>query len=388
MRITRIEAFALHFPQGDTFGGHGGQRRNDTPYFVQRGWRGIYSHHIETMVVRVETDDGLVGWGEGQSPIAPEVSATIVRTILAPVLMGRDPLEAESLRDAMADLMGLRGHIGGFMHDAIAALDIALWDLKGKALGVPVHVLLGGPRPERIPCYVSGIRGESDADRLADLEHHLVKGFDTFKIFAGFGLAEDVRLFRLLAERGGEQVRIAVDALWQYDRQDALTLGRDLQALGCLWFEAPTDFEDVSGHAELAAALDMAIAGGETERTRRQMWPWIVSGGFDLVQPDIGRCGITEGSRIVELAAFHQRRVTLHCGIASPIMIAASLQVACARPVRLMEYQPVVVATANQLLETPLVVEGGAFQPPAGPGLGIVLREDRIRALAVESAST
>ncbi|HMK67503.1 MAG TPA: mandelate racemase/muconate lactonizing enzyme family protein, partial [Stellaceae bacterium] len=130
MRITGIRTFALKFDKGDFFGGKGhGSSGAAAPYIVQPGWRGIYSSRIETMIVRIETSEGIVGYGEGQSPIAPEVSAAVVNEVLAPVLVGRDPLAPRALRREMYDLMNLRGHTGGFMIDAIAAVDTALWDI-------------------------------------------------------------------------------------------------------------------------------------------------------------------------------------------------------------------------------------------------------------------
>src|SRR5205085_4859655 len=108
------------------------------------------------------------GWGEGQSPIAPEVSAMAVDTIIKGALIGRDALATETLRDEMYGFMNLRGHGGGFMIDAIAGVDTALWDIKGKALGVSLSTLLGGPYRDRLPSYVSGLRGETTEAKLAD----------------------------------------------------------------------------------------------------------------------------------------------------------------------------------------------------------------------------
>jgi D-galactarolactone cycloisomerase len=124
MKIATVETFAVKFEHGDFFGGKGEDASAPKPghYLVQPGWRGIYSSRIETMIVRIETSDGLVGYGEGQSPIAPEVSATIIDRVLAPVLHGRDPRATRVLRREMYDLMNLRGHTGGFMLDAIAAV--------------------------------------------------------------------------------------------------------------------------------------------------------------------------------------------------------------------------------------------------------------------------
>ncbi len=374
MRIARIDAFALKLPEGDFFGGEAADKADARGYVVQPGWRGVYSHCIESMIVRVETDTGLVGWGEGQSPIAPEVSARIVETIIKDALVGRDALATRVLRDDMYGLMNLRGHGGGFMLDAISGVDTALWDIKGKALGASLAMLLGGPCRDTVPCYVSGLRGESTTDKVADLRRHRDAGFATFKLFGGFGVENDAETMAALLDEAPRNV--AFDALWRYDRDQALRLGRELEELGAIWFEAPCDPEDIAGHAALARDLALPVAGGETERTRWQFKPWLDDAALDIVQPDIGRCGVTEGMRIVELAELMHLPVALHCGIASPIMIAASLHVAAASPrVRFMEYQPVVLQAVNRLLKQPLVCRGGAFQLPPGPGLGLEIDE-------------
>lgn len=383
MKIKRIDVLPIKFTSGDSFGGHGAVATGSSNYAVQPGWKGIYSSRIETLIVRIETDDGLVGWGEGQSPIAPEVAGTIVDKILAPVLVGRSPVATELLWRDMYELMSVRGHTGGFMLDAISAVDIALWDLKGKALGASIQELLGGPGRNSIPCYVSGLRGATDADRTNDLQSFVARGFRDFKFFGGFGRAEDVKTIEALLNSANDTVGMAFDALWKYSREDALKLGRDLQALGCTWFEAPIDGEDLAGHIALAKDLDIPVAGGETRRTRKELWPWLHSGAFDLAQPDIGRCGITEGIKILDLADVLNVRTTLHCGIASPIMIAASLQVASARPaVAAMEYQPVVLEAANTLIKEPLICEAGRFGVPSGPGLGIEVKDASVKRLA------
>jgi galactonate dehydratase len=379
LKIARIDAYPIRLPEGDSFGGHGTAASTVSNYSIQPGWKGIYSSQIETLIVRVETETGIVGWGEGQSPIAPEVAGAIVEKILAPILLGRDATATHVLWEAMYGLMNVRGHTGGFMMDAIAAIDLAVWDIKGKALGVSVASLLGGPARTEVPCYVSGVRGRSTEERLAGVRNFAERGFADIKVFGGFGLAEDIRLVEELSSAAGT---IAFDGLWNYTRTEALQLGRALERLGCRWFEAPVDGQDIAGHAELARALDMPIAGGETARTCREFQPWIEQRALDLMQPDIGRCGITEGVRIIDQAQLHNLTTTLHCGIASPVMIAASLQVAAARnEVAMMEYQPVVVAAANRLLVEPLHCEGGRFRVPQGAGLGIDVDEAVVKRL-------
>ena len=142
MKITRIEAFALRFPRDDD---------TTTAYTIADGaWRSIYSNMHETMVVRITTDEGLVGYGEGQSPVSPGTSKTIIEDLCRPILIGADPFDVEYLWQKMYSAMRERGHPTGFFVDALAGCDIALWDLIGKAAGQPVHPLLGGAAHQRI----------------------------------------------------------------------------------------------------------------------------------------------------------------------------------------------------------------------------------------------
>jgi galactonate dehydratase len=388
MRITAINTFAVKFEQGDFFGGKGGNAAGSlsASYGVQPGWRGIYSPRIESMIVRVETDAGVVGCGEGQSPIAPEVSATIVRRILAPALIGRDPLAPRILRREMYDLMNLRGHTGGFMLDAIAAIDTALWDIAGKAAGLPIHRLLGGPCRTEVPVYVSGIRGDSIPDKLATMRDFIARGFLAFKLFGGFGVKEDCEMIEALIGKSGGQARVAIDVLWKYDINEAHLLGRSLDRLGAMWLEAAGEPEDIRGNAELARALDLPIANGETLRSRLEFLPWFQERAIDLAQPDIGRCGVTEGMAIIDLAEAFHVPVALHVGMASPLMIAATLQVAAASPqVDLIEYQPVVLEVGNRLLKSPIRCESGCMRVPSGAGLGIEIDDAALQRFAASS---
>jgi D-galactarolactone cycloisomerase len=387
MRITAIKTFAIKFEQGDFFGGKGGDASasQSALYGAQPGWRGIYSSRIESMIVRIETSEGVVGYGEGQSPIAPEVSASIVRHVIAPILIGRDPRATRVLRREMYDLMNLRGHTGGFMIDAIAAVDIALWDIAGKAARLPVHILLGGPCRAEVPVYVSGVRGASVADKLTVMREFIDRGFSTFKLFGGFGVEEDADLVEALIAGSGGKARLAIDTLWKYDINDAHRLGRRLEKAGAVWLEAPVEPEDVRGNAELARSLDLPIANGEALRTRLEFLPWLEQRALDLAQPDIGRCGITEGLAIIDLAETFHIPVALHMGMASPVMIAASLQVAAASPhVRVVEYQPVVLDAANRLLRAPIGCQAGRIRVPEGPGLGIEVDDAALARFAAD----
>ncbi len=167
MRIANVEGFAVRIPRNDGTG----ESNRSSVYTIPENRHSIKSNMHETLVVRITTDTGLAGYGEGQSPVSPETPRTIVENLCRPVLIGADPFDVEYLWQRLFDGMRERGHPTGFYVDALAACDIALWDLKGKAMGKPVHKLLGGRFRERIELYVGcgGREPDAAADRAETL---------------------------------------------------------------------------------------------------------------------------------------------------------------------------------------------------------------------------
>ena len=382
MNITSVEAIPVRIRRDEAYLGALPPGAGDGAYFLRPPYRALYSAHFETTFVKIVTDEGVVGWGEALAPVAPEVVATIVTQLLAPVLKGRDPLAGDVLWGTMYDLMRERGHYGGFMLDAISACDIALWDLRGKILGVGVHALLGGPHLRRVPCYVSGLPKPTDAERAALAADWQAKGFDAFKLAAGYGIEEDAASLGALRERLGPESTLLLDAHWVYTLDEAVALGRRLEDLGVAVFEAPLNPEDLDAHVRLADALAVAVAIGETERTRYQFRPWLVRRGADLLQPDVGRTGISALVKIAHMAEAFNIKVAPHQSVGLGVCIAASIQAAAAIPnLWMLEYQPPVFELANTLLVEPLVCEAGAFHLPKGPGLGVAIDEARLRSL-------
>ena len=380
MKIIGVQSFVVKIAQEDSFGGNGRDPGSTSAYFTQPGWLGLYSDRTETTLVRIETDEGIVGFGEGQSPVGPEITAAVIDRLLGPFLIGRDPSDVQVLQHEMYGMMNVRGHFTGYMLHAISAVDIALWDICGKRLGEPVAKLLGGVFRTSIPAYVSGIRGGNLEEKAAMARQFAEAGFTALKTFLGFGVDADLEQVTAFTEVLKGRGQLMVDALWNYDVCTAIRLGRSLERLGVAWFEAPTAPEDIVGHAEVARALDMPVAAGETETTRFQFLHWFEQRALDIAQPDVARCGITETRRIAELAATFHLPVALHSGIMLGPGIAASLHVAAAIPNLLFqEFQPVMLELANALLERPIVCQAGAFQLPEGPGLGIELDEEGLK---------
>lgn len=383
MRIREVRAFPLHLHRPGrahvgTAGLHGERRGSpEARYHRVAPYRALYSDHIESLLVRIRTDDGSEGWGESQAPVVPEAVRELVERALASVIIGQDVRQVEALWRDMYDSMRDRGHTTGFMLDAIAGVDQALWDLNGRLRGEPVWRLLGGrtPGPRGLPAYLSGPRGATVEEGIEDARRHVAAGFRAVKLFLGRGVEADLAEVRRFRDALGGNVAIFVDAQWRYDVPTAIRLGRGLQELGVGFLETPTNPEDVAGHAEIARALALPIAVGEAERTRWQFRPLLEAGAVDLLQPDVGRSGITEVRNIAILADTYHRPLALHCGIGLGPYVAASVQVGAGIPnLAWIEYQPDMAGAAGEVLERPIEVVDGHFVLPDAPGLGVTVR--------------
>lgn len=380
MKITRVEAIPARIKREEAYLGGLPEGAGRGDYFLRPPYRALYSAYFETAFVKISTADGDIGWGEALAPVAPEVVQQIIEQLLAPALIGRSPLDVNVLWNIMYDLMRERGYYGGFMLDAISACDIALWDLCGKMLGQPAHQLLGGAFRERIPCYVSGLPRPTAAERVELAQNYTEQGFDAFKLAAGHGVRADTESVAALRDALGAETTLLLDAHWVYALDEAVQLGNALADLGLGFFEAPINPEDVESHAQLAAAVAVPIAHGETERTRYQFRPWLMQKAADILQPDVGRAGISEVFKIAALAETFNVKMAPHLSVGLGICIAATIQVAAAIPnLYLLEYQPPVFEIANALLESPLICQDGCYEIPTGPGLGVALDEDRLR---------
>lgn len=379
MKIKSITAFPLRIRRNEAYLGAMPPGATTDAYFVRPPYRALYSAYFETVFVKITTDEGLVGWGEALAPVVPEVVQTIVEQLLSPVLVGRNPLDGGVLWNAMYDLMRERGYYGGFMLDAISACDIALWDLRGKILEQPVYQLLGGAYRESVPCYVSGLPRPTDAERVELALDFARKGFSAFKLAAGFGVKEDAASIAALRDALGEDSPLLLDAHWVYSLDESVRLGHILEELNTAVFEAPINPEDIAAHIQLASAISVPVAIGETERTRYQFQPWLVQRGADLLQPDVGRVGISELVKVAQMAEAFNVPVAPHLSVGLGVCISASIHVAAAIPnLFMLEYQPPVFELANALLAEPLVCEAGAYQLPDGNGLGIMINEEEL----------
>ncbi|WP_288879725.1 mandelate racemase/muconate lactonizing enzyme family protein [uncultured Kosakonia sp.] len=379
MKISRIDCFPLKITTPQAYLG-GEVKASDSDYYYRPEYRCVYSRKMETCLVKITTDSGHVGWGEALAPVVPQVIAELITQLFAPLLTGQSPFASQVLNARMYDAMRDRGHITGYHIDALAAVDIALWDLKGQILNQPVYQLLGGAFRDQIPCYVSGLPEPDLPARCALALRWQQKGFNAIKLALGYGVQQDIENVRAIRDALGPQASLFLDAHWNYSVAQAAELANALHPLGVGFLEAPLLPEDIAGHRELRAKSPLPIALGETERTRYQFRPFIEQRAMDIVQPDVGRTGITELMHIASLAQTWNLQVAPHLSVGLGPCIAASIHVAAALPnLFMLEYQPPVFELANQLLDTPLVCEAGHYTLPQGAGLGIAINEARVR---------
>ncbi len=261
------------------------------------------------------------------------------------------------------------------MLDAISGVDIALWDLAGKIQQRPVYELIpGSATRSEVPAYYSGIPGATAAARVENAMRQREEGFRNFKIFYDCGRDEFFEAFSALRKALGDDAGLAVDALWRLSPEDARCFGRELDEGGALWLEAPLPPEDPLAHAELARQIRTPLALGESYRTRYELAAFFRERAIGFVQPDLGRCGITESLRIAAVAGEAGVPVVPHLSIAMGPQIAAAIHFAAAIPnCQLLEYNPNVLEMANRFLSEPIECRAGRYSVPQRPGLGCEL---------------
>ncbi len=382
MRITGVEARIIRIPRD-----WGGAERV-AAFPTRQVCPPVPDEALHGLLARVTTDSGLTGWGESQALSAPEVAGTIIRSILKPFLEDREfegaGIEIESLWDGMYNQMRVCGQTGGFMLDAIGALDIALWDLAGKILRTPIAALIAGDAAKRsVDSYVNYLPGDTAADRLSRARVFHDAGSTRFKLFHEGSERALLDEYDALAEVCGSE-NIAVDAQWRLDPVRAVAFGRKLDRRRALWLESPFPPEDPAQHAALAAGIRTPVALGESYRTHFELAPFFRAHAMRIVQTDLGRCGITEALRIARAAERAGIEVSPHLTPALGPLLYATVHFAAAAPnCRIMPHTPGLVETANEYSRTPLVFQEGRYAVPQTPGLGIDLVEPEISLLEV-----
>jgi D-galactarolactone cycloisomerase len=385
--VEQVEVFVFHVPHHYRLSGSDESpgRLPGTDYYREPQWKHAYSRGTESCLVKLTTDAGTVGWGESQAPLLPRVPAAVLTDLVGPATLGQDPLRTAVIHDALTHLMHARGHFGSFFYDAIAGIDTALWDLKGKILDQPICELLGGAFRPSLRCYMSGLREPTLDGRIEAARAAIEQGYDGVKLFTGADVEDATAEIEAVRDAIGRGPFFAVDLICGYSLPAALQLGRILDDRRAAWLEAPLAPQDIAGHARLESMLTTPVAVGEVLRSVEEFLPWFEQRALGIAQPDVTRCGVTESYRIAELARAFHVPTALHVGVCTGIGVAATWQVAAALPeFAIQEHQPRMLPAANRVLRNPLAEKAGMLLTPAGPGLGIDVDEDSIRANAVE----
>jgi D-galactarolactone cycloisomerase len=351
----------------------------DEPFTSSRGW---FYKTKGALVVEIVTDEGVIGWGDCYGPAA--VNKAIVDTVLRASLIGRDPFDVEVIWEELYNKVKDYG-LTGMTISAISGIDIALWDIIGKAVGKPIHKLIGGAFRTELQAYATGLYFK-DMDRLneqavEEARGYVNQGFKAIKMKIGLGsLTKDIDRVAAVRDAIGNDVQLMVDANHCFTVPQAINLGRELEKLGVHWFEEPISPEDLDGYVEVSRKLDMAIAGGENEFTKFSFRRILEKRAMDIVQPDVCAAGgITECKKIAALAQAQAIQCVPHAwgtaiGLAATMHFLASLPNTppCLVPQPpMLEYEQTFNPFRDELSSTALTHVGGIVHVPTGPGLGI-----------------
>ena len=341
---------------------------------------------------RIEADDGTIGWGEAVTswPDACRATEAMIDGIGAELVVGRDPLDNVDIWRACRRRAWWYGNRGGISSFALSAIDIALWDLKGRLLGVPVTQLLGGAHHERLPAIASTHPRDASLEVEADRHARYVNELGLKGCKLGLGkrgesrlgseVERDVELIRLLRERIGPEPMLMWDRgvnTLTWDAAFAIRLTNALEEHGLTWIEEPFEPDDHDDFRRLKARCSTLVASGEREWNVEGYRDFIGVGVADVIGFDPGRAeGITGGRRVIELVEEAGVWFNAHAW-SSAIVTAASLALSLTTPrVLVFELKPDENPMQHELVEEAVAAREGFVEPLAGPGLGVAVRED------------
>lgn len=350
------------------------------------------------LFLKITTDDGVVGWGE---PVVEGKADTVAACVneLRDQLIGKDPRHIEALWQTMYRCNFYRG--GPVLTSAMSGIEQALWDIKGKALGVPVHELLGGAVRDKLKIY-AWIMGEGDADILTQVQQRIDQGYQTIKtcVTDELGWVDNVSKIQaaadkigLIRDKYGYDVDIAVDFHGRVHMPMSRMLIRELEQYKLLYIEEPLQPEQLEGFIELRHHTSTPIATGERMYTRWGFKSLITSGAVDILQPDLSHAGgIWESRKIASMAECFDMAIAPHCPL-GPIALAACVQLDFCTPNAFIQEQSLNIHY-NGRGDFNYLKEGSGFdfrqgwlECPQRPGLGIEVDEDKVRLAAQEGHS-
>ncbi len=387
MKIKSVTAIWLHVPIPE-------DRRHRSDFGT--------AESFDSALVRIETSSGVIGYGEAKAQVGSASTnhalCALIEQELGPQLLGEDARDISRLWDVMYN--GVRAHYAierghvfpvlgrrGITISAISGIDMALWDILGKSLGVPVWQLLGGTRHVRMPAYASG--GWAPADRIAEELYGFIErgNFKAVKMRVGSGdgtLAHSIKRVHAARVGLGENIGIMCDAHGTFDVSEAKRFCRRITDYDIGWLEEPVTADNKAGLAEVRASTDIPIATGESEFTRFAFRDLADRRAADIFQPDLSIAGgISEGIKIEALAAAYQIKLAPHLW-GGALTFASGLHLAAVASTGfIVEYSLGANPMLHELAEEDFLVEDGFIEVPRRPGLGVTINQefvDRYRA--------
>ena len=346
----------------------------------------------DDLLIKVETDEGVIGFGEVDT--APFVGKAIVDAYMShgtcyglrEVIVGMDPFDHEQIWRQMWEKTYYYGRFGPVIH-VMSGIDMALWDIMGKATDKPVHKLLGGSYATRVRPYASALMPDTVDGVKALVSKHVTEGFTAIKL--GWGpLGYDVKYDALLVETArkaaGEDVEIMIDIGKRYRLREAIYAAKAMEQQNIYWLEEPLPAEDLEGYRRLTEISPVRIATGEEESGRRAFARLINETHIDVVQPDMSRCGgLTEAKKIATLAEDANILCVPHA-FKTGVLVAASIHFVAAFPhAPFLEFSVTESGIRKELLKVPFMLKDGFIDVPEVPGLGVDIHPEVIKKYGV-----
>jgi D-galactarolactone cycloisomerase len=361
------------------------------------GWSQRVTDRRQSALCVVDTDEGIQGVGEAFYYGGPaRIVGCLISEALAPLLIGRDPLDNAVIWDFLYNWTRDQG-MKGLPISALSAIDIALWDIKGKALGLPVYNLMGGAYREKARAYATGLY---EPQNVHSVEDALVKealgykeqGFCAMKLKVGYGIETDMRYVKGVREAIGDEMVLMVDANHAYNAAEAIQLAGQMEQYNVYWLEEPVPPEDIEGYIEVKQRSNILIAGGEDEFTRYGFRELITRRAVDILQPDLCAAGgFTEMMKIVALASAWNVPLIPHVW-GTNVGLAASLQFFATLPhfperrhpaEPFFEYDRSPHPLREGVTQERFEMRESYLDIPQRPGLGITLDMDFVKRHAV-----
>ena len=372
MKITNVEGIILRLPERQA---------------VADGTQ-------DDLLVRIETDEGIVGYGEVDT--SPEVGKAAIDAEMShgtcyglrEVLIGMDPFDIEQIWELMYRKTNYYGRLGVVMH-AMSGVDMALWDILGKAIGKPVHKLLGGSFCGDVRAYASMLMPETAQEVREMAGRYVEQGFTAVKL--GYGplgkdVRKDVELAAAAKEAAGRDIEVMIDIGHGYTLKMAMQAAREFESLGIYWMEEPFPPEAIADYQRLCDSTALRIAAGEQDVGRWTFRRLIWDAHLDVIQPDISRVGgLSEAKRIAYMA--HEvNRVCVPHAFRTGVLVAACLHLIAAIPnSAFLEFSVTDSALRRELLVEPFRVVNGRVAVPTKPGLGIEINPETAKKYAIRT---